>query len=219
MKLRILFIILLPVFITSCGPSTVITATWKSQTPVQNKYTTIIVAALTSNIIAKETLENDIASALQNSTIVLKSITEFPPDISNSDTNKVMIMNKVKDKNVDAILTVSLINKETESHYVPGDSPYDPLSGYSYYNNFWGYYSYLYPYAYSQGYYIQEKVYFIETNLYDAVTEKLIWSAQSKTYTPADLKSFSKEFSNIIVSRLKKDGIITGVTKTAISKQ
>lgn len=217
MKLKILLILLTPLLIIGCGPSTVITATWKSPASATKKYNRIMVAALTSNTIAKETVENEIAMVLSNSATVLKSITEFPPDITNSDTNKVIILNKVKDTNVDAILTVSLINKETESRYIPGRSPYDPL-GYSYYNSFWGYYSYIYPFAYNQGYYIQERTYFIETNLYDVETEKLVWSAQSKTYNPEDLKTFSKEFANIIVSRLKKDGILNGSTKPEISK-
>jgi hypothetical protein len=207
MKKYILYLLIITSVIQACRPSTVITASWKSPTPQTKRYERIMVAALTSNTIAKATVENDIASAISGSVTVLKSIDELPPGINNADTDKVVIMNKVKNKNVDAILTISLINKETESRYIPGAYPYNPL-GYGYYNNFWGYYSYWYPYAYSQGYYIQEKIYFIETNLYDVKTEKLIWSAQSKTYDPGNLKIFSKEFATIIAERLRKDGVL-----------
>lgn len=209
MKLKYLLFALIPILILCCSPSTVITASWKSTSIQQQQYNRILVAALTSNTIAKETVENDIAVAFGNSAEVSKSITEFPPDISNSDTDKVEIMNNVKNKNIDAILTISLVNKETDTRYVPGRSPYDPISGFSYYDNFWGYYSYWYPNAFNQGYYIQDKIYFIETNLYDVKSEKLIWSAQSKTYNPLDLKTFSKEYSNLIVKKLRYDGLIT----------
>ncbi len=211
MKLKIVYILsAITALFQSCAPTTVITGTWKSPAQPQKKQERILVAALTSNTIAKEIVENEMAMALGNKINVLKSILEFPPDISNSDTDRVSIMNKVKDKNIDAILTISLLNKETESRYIPGRYPYEPLYLYGYYDNFWGYYSYWYPYMFNQGYYVQEKIYFIETNLYDVRTEKLIWSAQSKTYDPADLKKFSKEFAALIAAQLKKDGILNG---------
>ncbi|MES2285116.1 MAG: hypothetical protein V4547_05455 [Bacteroidota bacterium] len=208
------YALFIAVLFISCGPSTVITASWKSPSVPSEKYSRILVAALTSNTIAKVTLENEVALALGNGINVLKSISEFPPDIHNTDSDKETIMNNAKNKNVDAILTISLINKETETRYVPGSYSYNPIVGYNYYDNFWGYYSYRYPYSYDPGYYVQDKIYFIETNLYDVETEKLIWSAQSRTYNPAGLQTFSKEFSTIIVAKMKKDGVINGELAT-----
>jgi hypothetical protein len=219
MKQFLISALLAASILTGCMPSTVITATWKAPIVPDKKISRVLVAALTSNTIAKETVENDIATALNVNITALKSIDEFPPEISNSDTSKTEIMNRVKNKNIDAILTVSLINKETESRYIPGHSPYNPLNGFGYYDSFWGYYSYWYPYTYNQGYYIQEKVYFIETNVYSVPSGKLIWSAQSKTYDPHNLKTFSKEFATIITTKLKKDGIIMEKPNTEISQQ
>ncbi len=207
-KREIIYFSLIAVFFVSCGPSTVITGSWKNPELPSQKYNRILVAALTSNTIAKVTVENEMAAALGNSVNVLKSVSEMPPNIHNADSDKDTIMNRVKNKNIDAILTISLISKETESRYVPGANPYNPIAGYNYYDSFWSYYNYGYPYYYSPGYYIQEKIYFIETNLYDALTEKLIWSAQSRTYNPAGLEKFSKEFAAIIVAKMKKDGIL-----------
>lgn len=56
--------------------------------------------------------------------------------------------------------------------------------------------------------YTEGKVYFIETNLYDAETEKLIWSAQSESYDPSDLKDFAEDFADLIVGRLVGNGLI-----------
>lgn len=207
MKFKIIYIVYILAFFECCSPATVITATWKSPQQSSTKYSTILVAALTYNTIAKTYVESDLAVSLGTSVTAIKSIDELPPDISNSDTDKVTLMNKVKNKNIDAILTISLISKETESRYISGANPYNPL-GYSYYDSFWGYYNYWHPYMYNQGYYIQDRVYYIESNLYDVSTEKLMWSAQSKTYNPDNLKFFSKEFSEVIATRLRTDGII-----------
>lgn len=206
-KKTVVYNVLIVLLLISCGPATVITASWKSVDIPSQKYNSILVVALTSDIIAKVTVENEMAAALASMVSVLKGSVEIPPDIRNSDADKETIMNNVKNKNIDAILTISLIDEETQSRYIPGGYSYNPIAGYNYYDNFWGYYSYWYPYSYSPGYYVQERIYFIETNLYDANSEKLIWSAQSRTYNPASLQHFSKEFADLIVATMKKDGI------------
>jgi hypothetical protein len=216
LKFNILYFIFAAFVLDGCSSSTFITASWKSPSQSTQKYNRILAAALTRNTIAKSTVEDAMATALTANlnVSVVKSIDELPPDITNADTDKATIMNKVKDKNIDAILTISLIDKETESRYVPGGGLYDPIGGFGYYGNFRGYYNYWYPYAYTQGYYVEEKIYFIETNLYDALTEKLVWSAQSKTYDPSDLKTFSKDFATTIAMKMKTDGIFNTAKPT-----
>lgn len=211
MKKNALYLLLVLSLFECCAPSTYITGSWKSPASATQQYKNILVAALTSNTIAKATLENDIAVVLGKNVNVIKSIDEFPPNISGSDSSKAAIMDKVKNKNIDAILTISILRKETESRYVPGRSSYDPL-GYPYNVDFWGYYNYWYPH-FDTGYYTQNKVYYIETNMYDSRNEKLIWSAQSKTYDQNNLQTFSKEFAGIIVAKMKTDGVLPGAAK------
>jgi hypothetical protein len=63
--------------------------------------------------------------------------------------------------------------------------------------------------VYAPGYYAQDKVYYLETNLYDAQTEQLIWAAQSKTYDPGSIDSFLKGYVQTIYNQMVKDGLIT----------
>lgn len=108
----------------------------------------------------------------------------------------------------DAILTVSLIDKETDTRYVPGSYDYAPYPRYNFYGRFWGYYSYWYPVIYTPGYYVNEKTYYIETNLYDANTQELVWSAQSETYSPSGLHDFASEYAQLIAKKLKQENVI-----------
>ena len=48
----------------------------------------------------------------------------------------------------------------------------------------------------------------METNIYDAETEELLWSAQSETYNPSDFENFVKGYVNTLFKQLEKDGII-----------
>jgi hypothetical protein len=51
-------------------------------------------------------------------------------------------------------------------------------------------------------------VYYLEADLFDVKEDKLIWSIQTKTYNPTDLKKFTEDFAQTVVKRMKKDGII-----------
>lgn len=197
-------------FLTSCMPATQITGAWKNPRQPTKAYSSIFVASLSSNTVARATVENNIALALEKQGVIsYKSMDEFPPGVEKDSLTKDDIVGRMKSKNADAILTVSLIRKETDSRYVPGGGmPYAPLPLFPYYSDFGGYYSFRNPYIYNPGYYEQDQIYYIETNLYDSATEQLTWSAQSRTYNPTDLQNFSMEFSKVIVDKLKADGML-----------
>ncbi len=201
----IIFICLL-----GCAPSTEITGSWKSDRADEAKVNRILVTSLTSNTDARQTVENDLANQLQKKGYeAIKSINVVPPTFTASkEPDKNLLLDKIKGTDVDAILTVALIDKETDSRYVPGNYAYAPITRYGYYGRFWGYYNNWYPAFQSPGYYTQDKVYYLETNLYDAKTEELLWSAQSETYTPDGLKDFSKEYASIVIDKLRKDGVL-----------
>lgn len=210
MKRSIILTAIVAAFISiCCSSSTEITGSWKNPALKDKKYNNVFVAAFTKNINAKTTVEGDLASALQKKgTAVSRSIQVMPPNFTDSANNKEAMLKKIRKTEANAILTISLIDKETESRYVPGSYGYQPYPRFGYYGMFWGYYSYWYPQVYSPGYYVEDKTYYIETNLYDAKTEEVVWSAQSATYNPANLQRFSKEFASVIADRLSKEGLL-----------
>lgn len=196
-------------FLVSCMSATTITGAWKNTKQPLKNYSNIFIASLSSNNVARSTVETDMAAAFEKENIKsYKGMDEFPPGIQKDSLSKEEILNKAKNKNTDAIMTISLIRKEAESRYVQGNYPYEPFPRYGYYSDFSGYYSFWSPYMRNSGYYVQDKTYYLETNLYDAFSEQLIWSAQSKTYNPGSLQDFSKGFSKLIVAKLKTDGIL-----------
>lgn len=189
--------------------ATTITGDWKNPAVEEKQYDHILVVALVQNINAKSTVENDLARELREQGVNASTGMEvFPPSLEDGFSDKQSILNYVRNNGAEAILTVSLIDEETESRYVPGTYSYAPYPMYNYYGMFWGYYSYWYPRVYSPGYYTEDKVYYIETNLYDADTERLVWSAQSETYNPSSLDSFSEDFAKLIATRLTEENVL-----------
>ncbi|MGZ3900526.1 MAG: hypothetical protein ACXVNM_00095 [Bacteroidia bacterium] len=206
-KIIILLVLSFAIFLISCYSSSKITGSWKSPKQTDKTYKSIFIAALTGNTVAKATIEKDLEQMLNKYGIgTVKSLDEFPPSFERDSIRKEVLIERVRKKGSEAILTVTLLRKETESRYTTGN--YAPMGRWGYYGSFGGYYNYWYPYAYSDTYYTRDDVYYLETNLYDSATEELIWSAQSQTYSYDGLATHSKEFSNIIGVQMKKDGIL-----------
>jgi hypothetical protein len=203
----------------SCYTNTKITGSWKNGEEVNNDHKNYFVAVLSGNNLAKSTLENEMETALRKAGArVEKSMQEFPPRFAGDSVSKQQMIDKVKERGCDAILTVSILKKETQSRYISGG--YLPIDRFGYYRNFWGYYNYRYPYAYDPGYYVEDEIYYLETNIYDVHKDILIWSAQSRTYNFGDLKSFAKEFSEIMVNKMAADGILkNSEDKTRLAKE
>jgi hypothetical protein len=53
-----------------------------------------------------------------------------------------------------------------------------------------------------------EKTYYLETNLYDAESENLIWSAQSQIYSPNYFNTFTEDFAAEITANLAREDVL-----------
>lgn len=192
--------------LSSCGTSTQIVGSWKKSGAESIGYRKVFVAALTNNMIAKQKVENELAAIMSRSGVtVTKSLDVFPPDIeSKNNKDKEALLKKIRDYDTDLIVTNAVIDKQTQERYSSG-YPYSP---WGWAGNFWGYYRGYYGRFYDPGYYTLDKVYYLETNVFDAKTDQLIWSAQSKTYNPSSLNSFIEGYAKVIAQKLLQDGIL-----------
>lgn len=223
MKKNIIIIIMTAVCFVACSPATQITGSWKNNDAqaTATEIQTILVTALTPRVNARQNVENDLARALeQKGYRTIKSMEVLPPTFTNGDKpDKEELLSRIENTGADAILTVALIDEETESRYVPGNAGYAPMPRFGYYGTFWGYYNTWYPTLYSPGYYEDDKVYYIETNLYDADTEELLWSAQSETYNPTSLPDFASDFAEVVVARMEKEDLLNADGSTELAKE
>lgn len=197
------------IMLNSCfRTSTLITGSWEKP-DLERKYDNLVVEAFTPQQELEEALELQMAGELNEKGIYAKINEDtLPPAPVENDRDKDEIMDNIKENGADGILTIAIIDKAAESRYAPGPGPYAPYPRYPYYGSFWGYYDYWDPYFRRPGYYALEKVYYIETNIFDAESEELIWSAQSKTYEQTNLETFSEDYAKEVVGEMIEDGII-----------
>lgn len=197
----------------SCASSTQITAVWRSPEMVSGQYKNICIAAITENTSNKQIVEQEMHNQLKAKNVKSTRIVDLLPyKFTGSSTEKDLILEKVRENGNDAILTFTLIKQKEETRYVPG-TVYAPPAAYGHYGTFGGYYGYYGTRMYDPGYYTQDEIYFIETNLYDVKSEKLVWSVQSKTYNPSGITQFAQDFTAAITKQLIKSHVIVPLEK------
>jgi uncharacterized lipoprotein NlpE involved in copper resistance len=211
MKTLIISFFLTLLVAVSCGPSQKITNSWVSPEASGGvSYQKVFVAALTNDRAAKSFVENAIAEKLSDLGVrVVVSTDIFPPNLADYiDSGKEEMLKKIVETGADAIFTVALLDVATSERYNPGTPYAAGHPGFGFYGSWYGYYNYRYPVIYSPGYYTTEKTYLIESNLYDATSEKLVWTVQSSAFNPASLNDWFRGYSRLMLMQMKKDGLL-----------
>lgn len=205
---KTLALALLMLTLSACGSSTNVVGSWKKPDATARQFSSVFVSALTTNIPAKSAIENGLQQALAPRLKVYKSVDVFPPNFESTNMgSQSALLDKIKSTTADAIMTVALVDKDREERYVRG-TPYNPGLRYGYYGRYSLYWGAMAPMYYTPGYYVTDKIYYLETNLFDAKTEELIWSAQSATYNPGSLDSFLKGYVKSVQKQMVADGLL-----------
>jgi hypothetical protein len=130
---------------------------------------------------------------------------KFFPDLK--ALNADMVKAKTPETGRDSLLVTRLVDVKKETVYVPGSTQYFPGGPPGYYNNFNTYYASTYSMVTTPGYTYDYKVYTLETNLYDASTHKLIWTAVTETEETSSVDSALIGFAETVTKNLKKSNL------------
>jgi hypothetical protein len=210
MKSKFLYLVLCAAFIISCATQKS-TGVWLNDEKIAGKsFSKLFIVVMSGDVGARSTLETDLAKkAVENGYEVVKSIDVLPPTLDKATTpTKDDIAAKVKQTNCDGVIVASLLKKEEDVRYIPGTTAYSVRPYYSWHGTFGGYYSNWYPTVSSPGYYEKDKLYFMQTNLYDVASQEIMWSAQSKVFNPTSLNNFSNSYTATLVKQLSAAGLL-----------
>lgn len=212
MKLNNIFILSLiaSILFVGCGTSTSIVGSYTAPEAEQKSYDNIMVTGLTRNILPREVLENQMINELRKKNVEAShslDIISENMDVSDQQVQDSLV-EKIDARGFDAYITVAVIDKETETTYVPGNATYAPVPHYPHYQTYWGYYRYNYRVVYDPGYYTTDRYYYVEANLYDANTEELVWSVQTRSYDPGSLQNLADDLSKTLVSELDDEELL-----------
>ena len=149
-----------------------------------------------------------VGDLIDNGYDAMSASSEYGPK-SFENTNEPDVLKKLHNSNVDAVITISLLDKSKETNYTPGNVTLQPYA--VRYNRFWGYYQTYYDRIYTPGYYTTDTKYFFETNLYSLENRdnNLLYSVQSQAFDPSSVDNMADDYGKKIVKDMVKKGVLS----------
>lgn len=191
----------------SCN-STKVTSSWKTDEAAAASFKKIIVLGIIKDKdrALRQELETQLVSYLKEQGYdAHAALQEYGPKAF-ARSGEEAIVQKLKNSGYDAVLTTVLLDKTKEHNYNPGTVSYQPVG--TYYNRFRRYYSTVYDRVYTPGYYSTSTNFFLESNLYDVNSGKLIYSVQSKAFDPSSATTLGNDYAKTIIRDMKKNGLL-----------
>ncbi len=193
-------VMLAALLLTGCA-STQLTSVWKDPT-YQVHPTKMMVVGVAKNPAKRRIFEDEFVAQIKaRGTDAVASYTVLS---DKKQDDQEAIAAKVKELGADSVLVTRLVSKKTVKVYVPG-TPYFPPP---YYGTWSDYYGYGYRTLYSPGYITEEQYAVMESNLYDANKDNLIWASTSETEVSGSDQSRIKEYIGIMVKNMAEYGLL-----------
>ncbi len=198
-RLYLLFLYLAVAILLSSCASTSLTNAWHDQSySGTNSLDDVLVIAVTEEETSRRLYEDGFVAKLAESGV--RVIPSYSLQVSDIEPTKQAVQTAVAMAKARFVLITRHLTTDKKQHY----SPPQPLYVDPYYSSVYRYYPMAYrEVRYSPGYTYTITTVSIESNLYDAQTEKLIWSAQSKSVDPKMSKSYFDGLVNVFAKDLQ----------------
>lgn len=233
-QITVIFILASILITAGCSTSTKLVGSWQNKELTNNHFEKIGVVAISPSESGRYLIERAVASDLKNKNInAMPTYEVFPfagkmggvmSKSENPEALKARIKSKVEEQKFDALMIISLLDKEKEQRYVQDYNSNYWMGGTGYYGTpmvvagaatmpvaygaYYNYYSYNLGVAYESGYYVEDVTYFLECNLYDVAKEELLWTARTKSTNIKSVEEEAQKFADMVVNDILAKKVI-----------
>ncbi len=204
--IRTLFFSIFTFFINACATTTSLQSVWFDKQYTGAPLNNIMIIAVTEKTRNRRVFEDALVKQFGQSGVkATASYTAFP---GVDKLSKKMIAEKSKTLNLDGIIITTITAIENEELYYPPATTY--ATPHPYYYNIWTYYPQVYERHGLPKYTVKYENVKLESNLYQADSGKLLWSAQSELFDPKsrDLNTVSESLGWKFIKSLRKAKLI-----------
>jgi hypothetical protein len=209
-KIRGLLLLLTGLLFLSGCASTRIVASWSDEAYRNGQFKKPLILATSKKQIIRSKAEDGFVQELRAVGVDAVQSYKFFPGME--DLRPDLIKAKLYGSDRDSILVIHLVDVKNETVYVQGRTDvFATGGGYggpAYYNSFGSYYNQSYSVVSSPSYNYEYKVFVLETNLYDAVTDKLAWTVMTETDEPDSIDTAVREFVKVVMQDLRKSRVL-----------
>jgi hypothetical protein len=194
--------VLLALGFAACA-TTSVKAVWKDEA-YQNQPKKVLVISMFKNETARRMVEDEFRKHLRYRGIDSAPGYEVFP--GSELPTKETIVEKVRSDGFDSLLLIRLIDTRTEQRTITtGPTTYAPAH---YGMPMTGYYNQGYQAYYSSTYQVEDRYATVQSNFYDAATERLVWTATSDTWLADSDQKTVKTFVSVMMESLQKQKIV-----------
>jgi len=191
----------LALLLSACA-STKLTNSWRDSGYSGPALTKILVIGVTKQSGIRRTLEDIFAEQLRAHRVqAIQSYTLIPED---GEVPQERLAQTLQQAGAEGVLVTRLVKVDRQTQYYPGTYVGPPFMGfYGFYSSAWiGFYDPPQVYTYD--------VVTSETSLFQAKSNRLLWSGTSETFSPSDVRKDANEFASVIIKALAKEGLVPG---------
>ena len=189
------------VLLTACVTTMQLTAEWMDPS-YRSHPGKIMVVGVAKAAVNRRIFEDEFVRKLgDHGVIAIASYTVLPDALQN---DRKAIADKVAELGADTVLITRLANKKTVQTIVPG-IVYNPPP---FYGTWPEYYGYGYDTLYAPGYVVEEELSVIESNLYSASNDKLIWTSTTEIGTSGSVQERIRNYIGIVMKSMAARGLL-----------
>jgi len=191
---------------TACGPSTQIVKTWSDPSlngATVKPFNKVLVIAQMKDDSSRRIAEDKIVASSPKGNFVA-SYSYLKP----TQQDQKLVVADLLNQGIEGIVLMRLTDIEKTTDYVQGTTYYGGWGyGGGYYGGYggWGYGGGYYG---TPGYYEENKTYYVETNIFDVKSNKLLWSGTTSTMNPTKINEALDEIIFAVKTELTNKGLI-----------
>ena len=188
---------------TGCA-STELVSQWTDTGYTGPTFQNILVVGMTDKPAERRLFEEEFVRKLQErpGVTAIPSARLIPAE---NELKREQIEAAISGSDIDAVLVTRLLKVDKQTRYVPGSPNYYPGG---YYSGFYDYYYTSYDMVRTPGYITEDTIVSLETNLYQAATSTLVWSASSQTFNPGSVPELTDDLAGVVIKDLTKAGLL-----------
>jgi hypothetical protein len=205
----LLFLLAAVALFTGCA-STELTSAWKDPA-YQGSPKKILVYAVLKNQMRRRIFEDEFVAHFKYRGVnAVPGYEVFPGE---ELVKKEVLEEKIKSLGFDALLLTQVTGTKTELVQVPGTVNYQPMPGpmyqpAPYYRSYPGYYNAGYTATYTPSYTVEDNYVMTETSLFDAISQRLIWSGAAATRIGDKDQKLIKDYVATMIDAIRKDKVV-----------
>lgn len=186
--------------LAACG-TTQLKSVWKDPSYLKHP-DRIMVLSVAKSPVKRRIFEDEFVRQIRaHGAEAIASYTVLP---DNKGDDQALLAKTVKEQGADTVLITRLVSKKTVKVQVPGTIYYPPRP----YGKWRDYYSFGYQAVYTPGYVAEDEYALVETNLYDARNDNLIWAATSETEVDGSDQNLVRSYIGIMVNTMVEHGVL-----------